>query len=712
MSTPLTLGILSPLLGNFYFGQLLRGIQYVASQQGARTIAIQTRDAWARHAEYGRSRELTNQLAWEHVDGWIAITDAVEPAYLHALKQTGKPMVSLSWRFSDFDCPTVLPDNHGGVQQLVKHLIGHGHTRIGFTGFLEHTDIHERYEGYQATLIEHGLTPDPDLFFAAVDNQLAGGRSAGEQILAAGVPCTALVAGTDLNALAIIETLQAAGLRIPEDVAVVGFDDIDSAQYAVPALTTVRQRFDMIGRTGAELLLAKLAGAEVANGFHRVPSTLIVRRSCGCLPTAEISMAGSDVSGELNWREQLAAQLVQLALAPLPPPLDKPAAEIWPGVTFLIQGVAAAIDDSPGPSDQALAGAWQEAIALTTDLRALRAMITCLNAIAHSQLSTTDAEAHARLEQFLDAALSDMLHARLRVEIARSSHFETIIINNYDITSAILESEMDNARKLAWLQLTPASQACLGLWDSSHTQLIVAGVFSRVGEAPKLESIHPPQRFPPLELLQVPEQKTDAETLMLFPIRTTQHDWGFLAVVGPIEAALESGRSIFSQSTALLAIALEREGLLHSLVGQQTSLQEAYDRERILAETIREIGAPIIPLLPQVLLIPLIGTIDTARAQQLIEVALQGISAYQATEVLLDLTGVPLVDTQVAGGLIQVTRAATLLGAHVTLVGVRPEIAQSMVSLGIDLRSIGTQPTLSAAIELLLRRRSQSLERT
>jgi DNA-binding LacI/PurR family transcriptional regulator len=96
MSKPFTLGILSPLLGNLYFGQLLLGIQRAAYQRGARVIAIQTRDAWALYGEYGRSRELTDQLAWEHVDGWIAITDAVSPAYLRAQRQTGKPIVWLS----------------------------------------------------------------------------------------------------------------------------------------------------------------------------------------------------------------------------------------------------------------------------------------------------------------------------------------------------------------------------------------------------------------------------------------------------------------------------------------------------------------------------------------------------------------------------------------------------------------------------------------
>jgi len=703
MSTPLTLGVLSPLIGNFYFGQLLRGIQQAAHQRGAETIAIQTRDAWAPYAESGRTREFSHQLGWDQVDGWIAITNSVRPAYLRALDQAGKPIVLLSWRWPDLACPSVLPDNQGAVKQLMRHLIGHGHTRIAFVGFLDHTDIQERYEGYRAALLEHGITPDLELCIAAADNQSIGGRGAAERLLAAGMPCTAIVTGTDLNALAVIETLQSAGVRVPEDVAVVGFDDIDSAQYAVPPLTTIRQRFDVLGRTAGELLLDKLTGADVPNQPVRVPCGLVVRRSCGCLPTAASLLAHLEMPADDRWHEQLAAELVQLALYPAPWAAGAAPAEVWPGVTHLLEGVIAAIEDRPWPSDQHLARAWREAIALTTDLRALRAMITRLNEVAQAQIAPGDAAARERLEQFVDTCLSAMLHARLRGEIERSAHFEGIIGTNYDITAAILGGEGKNARQLAWLELTPAVQACLGLWDSAQTSLTVAGVFNCENQAPALASAYPAQRFPPAELWSTPH--TANEMLMLFPVRDPKRDWGVLAVLGTIESTLESGRSMFSQSTALLTIALERQELLNSLIAQQTSLQEAYDRERILAETIREIGAPIIPLLPQVLLIPLIGTIDTARAQQLIETALQGVSSYQATEVLLDLTGVPLVDTQVAGGLIQVTRAAMLLGAHVILVGVRPEIAQSLVSLGIDLNYISTQPSLSAAVELLIRQR-------
>jgi DNA-binding LacI/PurR family transcriptional regulator/anti-anti-sigma regulatory factor len=710
MPDSFTLGILSPLLGNFYYGQLLRGIQQVAGQRGARAIAIPTRDAWSPYGEYGRSREESHPLAWEHVDGWIAITDAVVPTYLHTIRQAGKPLVLLSWRLPDIECPVILPDNHGGARQLVRHLVEHGHTRIGFAGFIEHTDIGERYEGYRAALIEHGLTPDPALYFAADDNQSIGGRTAAERILAAGVPCTAVMTGTDLNALALIETLQRAGVRVPEDVAVVGFDDIDPAQYGVPALTTARQRFEGLGRAAAELLLAQLAGEDVPNDLVRVPCPLIVRRSCGCTEVPAFLTARLDAPADVGWQEWLAAELVRLALSPVPPPPNVAPSEIWPSVGTLVEGAAAAIAGTPGPSEQELANAWREALVLTTELRTLNAMVALLTDLAQLQVPPGDAEARARLDRFLNTVLSDMLHARLRAEIGRSTHFETIILNNYDITSAVLEGEAHNARDLDWLPLTSATQGCLGLWDSAESQLTVAGVFNRAGGRLKAGSALPPQHFPPAELLQAFTSGIGGEMPMLFPVRSPQRDWGILAVVGPVEATLGSGRSIFSQSAALLTIALEREELVQSLVTQQLSLRDAYDRELILAATIREISTPIIPLLPHVLLIPLIGTLDTARAHQLIETVLYGVSGAQATEVLLDLTGVPLVDTQVAGALIQVTRAAMLLGAHVILVGVRPEIAQSLVSLGIDLSFVGTEATLSAAVERLIRRRNAQKE--
>jgi len=149
----------------------------------------------------------------------------------------------------------------------------------------------------------------------------------------------------------------------------------------------------------------------------------------------------------------------------------------------------------------------------------------------------------------------------------------------------------------------------------------------------------------------------------------------------------------------LLGAALERDSL-------QRTLREAYDRELRLANIVRELGSPVIPLLPNVLLIPLIGAIDSSRARQIVEAVLEGVSSHQATTVLLDISGVALVDTQVANSLIQAARAARLLGARMVLIGIRPEIAQSIVGLGVDLSQIATQPTLAAAVRLLLKERA------
>jgi anti-anti-sigma factor len=158
-----------------------------------------------------------------------------------------------------------------------------------------------------------------------------------------------------------------------------------------------------------------------------------------------------------------------------------------------------------------------------------------------------------------------------------------------------------------------------------------------------------------------------------------------------------------SSRSSYITAALEREDLLSALHERQVTLQAAYDRERNLADTIRELGCPIIPLMRGVLLVPLVGTIDAARAAQIIERVLEEVGRAQAERVLLDITGVLLVDTPVAAALVQTARAVGLLGAKVTLVGVRPEIAQSIVGLGADLGMIETRPVLAAALPTLIR---------
>ncbi len=126
-------------------------------------------------------------------------------------------------------------------------------------------------------------------------------------------------------------------------------------------------------------------------------------------------------------------------------------------------------------------------------------------------------------------------------------------------------------------------------------------------------------------------------------------------------------------------------------------------------QTIRELSTPILPLYEGILVLPLVGAIDSFRASQMMERLLTTIAERQADIVILDITGVPVIDTAVANYLLQTARAAQLIGAHVILVGIGPEIAQTMVQLGVDVSSIEVGATLQSGIDLALRRMGRAI---
>ncbi len=132
---------------------------------------------------------------------------------------------------------------------------------------------------------------------------------------------------------------------------------------------------------------------------------------------------------------------------------------------------------------------------------------------------------------------------------------------------------------------------------------------------------------------------------------------------------------------------------------RQQFQQEIIDAQRA---AIRELSTPLIPLTDTVVLMPLIGTIDSQRMQQVMETLLEGVAARQAGTAILDITGVTIVDTQVANALIQMAQAVRLLGTQVILTGINPVMAQTMVHLGIDLTSICIKSNLEQAIRTAL----------
>ncbi|MBN1485831.1 MAG: GAF domain-containing protein [Chloroflexia bacterium] len=169
----------------------------------------------------------------------------------------------------------------------------------------------------------------------------------------------------------------------------------------------------------------------------------------------------------------------------------------------------------------------------------------------------------------------------------------------------------------------------------------------------------------------------------------------------------------FLQSVATqIVVNIERTRLFDETQRALDELRESSERQRQLLDMVRELSTPLVPITDQVLVLPLVGTIDSERAQQIMDVLLEGITKRRARVVILDITGVPVVDTSVANYILQATQAVGLLGAECILVGITPEVAQTVVGLGVDLRQLTTRSDLQGGVEYALRLLGQSISKT
>ncbi|WP_437927320.1 substrate-binding domain-containing protein [Sorangium sp. So ce291] len=685
---PRTLGIITPFVDGSFWNPVLTGIHESAQQRGYRTMVLR-----------GTPFELrAPSLARGQVDGWIVL---IEVHGIEALARAGVPFITVGTRAAEVSCPAVIPDNRGGMRSAVLHLIEHGHRRIAFVGYFAAYDVRERFEAYKDALAEAGIPFDPDLVVQSDNNWYTGGHGAAPALLARRHECTAAVFGTDKNAIGMMPLLKAAGVRIPEDLAIVGFDDVVEAQGTDPPLTTIRQRFEMMGSAACELIASMIAGeAFPPEGVHTA-NVLVQRSSCGC-NVIQSFLDREDLASEEGESGALARQIVELLLLPRPLPPGTPPTEVWPAVTRVVDGYFAALRGGaePFPAGE-MERAYRQAVGVTPDLGTLLAAVRLLGQSHERRRAPVDAAARRRVEDYLELSRLAIARARLEAETQVVHQLGLLARTNYDVSFALLGGTQHEARSLAWLETTPAVWSCLALWDDPATRasLVVAGAYSRDGSpTPSIGGRCPREAFPPAETL--PPAAADGSLMVfLLPIRSARRDWGVLALVGPTLVAMTGDEGTVAIWGTLLGAALERDALLESVSAQHVDLQKAYAIERALSETVRELGCPLIPLLPGMLLVPLIGMIDGGRAQQVLEKVTEGVSRHRARRVLLDVTGVPFVDAEVASALGAISRAAALLGARVYLVGVRPEIARSLVA--VELRDLATFASLSTALRTL-----------
>jgi LacI family transcriptional regulator len=183
-------------------------------------------------------------------------------------------------------CDSIVVDNRHGGRQATLHLIGGNHRRIGcICGPSNLTSAKERLQGYKDAVSEARLPVDPALIQMG-NFHIEGGYEAVQVLLKLSNRITAVFAANDLMAVGALRGIAARGLRVPDDVAVVGFDDIALAKYTEPPLTTIKQPIREIGKLATELIMARVNGERREPQNHRLKTNLIVRGSCGIkLPT-------------------------------------------------------------------------------------------------------------------------------------------------------------------------------------------------------------------------------------------------------------------------------------------------------------------------------------------------------------------------------------------------------------------------------------------
>jgi LacI family transcriptional regulator len=267
------IGLLVHDLGTSYIGEIIRGIETELSAASYDLMLYTTHRRKTKEATYVSA--ITRGMA----DGLLLVLPRNPEAYLESLRQRRFPYVLIDHQGIDETGPAVGATNWQGAYDATRHLLGLGHRRIGFiTGQVDMGCSRDRLAGYQAALADAGLAPDP-LLIKEGDFFQPDGFAGARELMALPEPPSAIFASNDVSAFGVMEAVRDAGRRIPDDISIVGFDDIPQAAQVNPTLTTVRQPLEQMGRTAARMLLEIIGNPDRPATRVELATELIVRAS-------------------------------------------------------------------------------------------------------------------------------------------------------------------------------------------------------------------------------------------------------------------------------------------------------------------------------------------------------------------------------------------------------------------------------------------------
>lgn len=270
-----TIGLLLPEISGAFFQPLLRGVEAGVSEAGF-DLLIHTTQSHPKNAPH-------RPLGEHNTDGLLVFTESLDVKELTRLYTAGFPVVLLHQAPpNSLNIPVVTIENQSGAQKIVEHLIQvHKCRRIVFLQGPEgHEDSTWREKGYRVALKKYDISFDQSLIIRGNFDRFEAQASV-EHLLTDGVDFDAVFTGDDESAIGVLIALRQAGRKVPEEIAVVGFDDSLFANTLLPPLTTVRAPTEQVGIQAVRMLVRIIQGKEVGSPLV-LPTELTIRQSCGC----------------------------------------------------------------------------------------------------------------------------------------------------------------------------------------------------------------------------------------------------------------------------------------------------------------------------------------------------------------------------------------------------------------------------------------------
>ena len=275
-----TVGMLLPDLTNPLFPPIVRGVEDTLGA-GDYTVILGNTDNDA-----DKEVAILQTMLNRRVDGLIVASARRSASHIAQLGDSGLPVVLVNRSSDDAQLPSVSGDDHAGIGLAVRHLASLGHKKIAHVGGPQDLSTGlARYQSFVAWMQSEGLDPDPRLIVFSEWFHEAPGAIAAAELFDRGVAFTAIVAANDLLAIGCYDVLAERGLRVPEDVSVIGYNDMPFSDKFDPPLTTIHIPHYMIGVRAAEVLMELMAEHDVGGQALRLTPTLVARASTAAVPT-------------------------------------------------------------------------------------------------------------------------------------------------------------------------------------------------------------------------------------------------------------------------------------------------------------------------------------------------------------------------------------------------------------------------------------------